>query len=149
MRGTALPEKAVKLLYELAEDSQQAAEQIAAQPGMLAGLARNLQPSSAQGLDISLLTADKFALLAIGRLTRYRTVCERAAAEPELLSALVALLQAADSSEAAAVAVPLVLEVLVEIAGSGPVGALQIVQQPGAVAALADVLSNAGGQDAY
>jgi hypothetical protein len=142
MHGTSLPEKAVKWLHHLAQDSQQAAEQIAAQPGMLAGLARLLQPSSAPGLDLPLLTAGKHALLTIHHLVSYSTVCERAAAEPELLSSCVALLQAADRSEAAAVAVPLVLEVLLAFARSSAAGALQMVQQPAAIAALANVLSS-------
>jgi hypothetical protein len=138
MHGTPLPQKTAKMLGLLVQDSQQAAEQIAAQPGMLAGLAHMLQPSTAQGFDL----AGNCAYLAIHRLTSYRTVCEQAAADPDLLSALVALLQAAGSSEAAAAVVSGMLEVLLSFVNSGPAAALQIVQQPGAVAALANVLSS-------
>jgi hypothetical protein len=138
MHGTPLPQKTAKLLGLLAQDSQHAAEQIAAQPGMLAGLARMLQPSTAQGFDL----AGNCAYLAIHRLTSYCTVCQRAAADPELLAALVSVLQAAGSSKAAAEVVSGVLEVLLSLAQSGPAAALQIVQQPGAVAALANVLSS-------
>jgi hypothetical protein len=138
MRGTQLPVRTAKMLALLAQDSQQAAEQIAAQPGMLAGLARMLQPSSAQGWD----QVGKCACLAINQIISYCTVCERAAADPHLLSGLVALLLAADSSAAATAVAPAVLDVLRSFARSRAAGALQMVQQPGAVAALANVLSS-------
>jgi hypothetical protein len=76
MHGTAMPGLAATLLSLLATAGEQAARQIAAQPGMLPALARLLQPSSWGSIEVN------FAVRTFYFLTTHGMAVQRVAAEP-------------------------------------------------------------------
>uniref|UniRef100_A0A383V552 Uncharacterized protein n=1 Tax=Tetradesmus obliquus TaxID=3088 RepID=A0A383V552_TETOB len=88
MHGTALPDLAATLLLLLAAAGEQAAQQVAAQPGMLPALARLLQPSSLDSLD------HNYALETCFRLSQHSAAAQRMAAEPAVAAGLLRVLHA-------------------------------------------------------
>jgi hypothetical protein len=136
-----VPAVAMQLISNLGLAGPQAAEQITAQPGITAGLARLLQSSSAQA---SSIPGDlKGTSIAIGILSVSEVAAERLAAEPGIFAGLVGVLAATADPEAvraAPAASEALWQLVVQTRSSSVVRMLQ--QQPGAIAALSELLNS-------
>jgi hypothetical protein len=141
MRNPVMPAVVAQLIGTLVLAGPQAADQIAAQPSIIAGLARLLQPSSVRA---SLFARDiSMAVNAIMQLSSSKVAAERLAAEPGVFAGLVGVLTAT-ADEAAARAAPIasfaLLQTATKISSSRVMRMLQ--QQPDAIAALSDLLDS-------
>jgi hypothetical protein len=141
MRNPMTVALAAQLVGTLGQAGPQAADKIAAQPGIIPGLARLLQPSSERA---ACFAGDVcMAVRAIWHLSSSKVAAERLAAEPGVFAGLVGVLTATADEEAVSAAPTAsfaLCQTTSQISSSRVMRMLQ--QQPGALAALSELLNS-------